>query len=451
MTSPYYDRSSSGAGHVTPEAASPAPEAVMLSIEELLSKKIGLEPESVGRRNIAAAVNTRMEQSMIDGVNKYLHILKSDSEELEKLIEGLTVPETWFFRDNESFIYLKKYVHDVKPSVFKGNMFKVLSVPCSTGEEPYSIAITLLEAGLMPEHFQIDAIDINSKAIGAAKRAVYGKVAFRGENSDCKDKYFTCSEEGFILNPVITGSVNFYRDNFMQPYVMLDRGPYQVIFCKNLLIYLTDAARKNVFDNINRLLLPKGIVFTGHAELMSFLQYGYRPIKHSRSFACRKTVAGEDSASCEGRRLNPPGHLHKDEKLKKSFYKREDVKSPDAKADTAINKNVPEADLKKKKRDNKLSIPMIRKLADEGSLNEALALCEQFLKKHKHNKEAYYLMGLINLALNIFDKAEAFFQKALYLDPSYYEVLLHMKLLHEKKGDTGKASVVEARIKRFKD
>jgi len=246
--------------------------------------------------------------------------------------------------------------------------------------------------------------------------------------------------------------VNFYRDNFVQPYALRDRGPYQIIFCKNLLIYLNDDARKRVFDNINRLLLPKGIVFTGHAELMPFLQYGYRPIKHSRSFACTKIEAGEDSAAHKVRRLNSPGYLCKDEKLKKSIYKREEAKAPGAKADAAINKSIPKADLKELRQDEKKSsILMIRKLADKGSLNEALIMCEQFLNKHKHNKEAYYLMGLINLALNIFDEAEVFFQKALYLDPSYYEALLHMKLLYEKKGDQAKASAIKGRIKRFEE
>jgi chemotaxis protein methyltransferase WspC len=462
MTSPYYERMSSNARHAVPDnngndsattnysiAGSPAFDSGILRIEELLSKKIGLEPKSIGRKRIADIVKAHMKPSMVDDVNKYLHMLESDPEELEKLIGDVTVHETWFFRDSESFNYLKKYVHEIKPSVSDRNIFKVLSLPCSTGEEPYSIAIALLENGLLPEHFQIDAIDINPKAIEAAKRAFYGKGAFRGERRDYKDKYFTCSKEGFKLDPAIAGLVTFYRDNFMQPHALWDHGPYHVIFCKNLLIYLTDDARKKIFDNINRFLLPNGIIFTGHAELMSFLQYGYSAVKHSRSFACRKIKAEEDSASHKGERLNPPDHLQTDEKLKKSFYKRDEAILIDAKADTAINMIVPEAGMKKLKRDDKLSISMIQKLADGGSLDQALSMCEQFLKKNKPSKEAYYLMGLINLALDIFDKAEDFFQKALYLDPYHYEALLHMKLLYEKKGDHVKASAMKGRIERL--
>jgi chemotaxis protein methyltransferase WspC len=93
----------------------------------------------------------------------------------------------------------------------------------------------------------------------------------------------------------------------------------------------------------------------------------------------------------------------------------------------------------------------VRALADAGSLDRALTMCRQFLKKHEHNKEAYYLMGLINLALNSFDKAETFFQKVLYLDPRHYEALIHMKLLYEKKGDQVKASAMKGRIERSEE
>lgn len=419
-------------------------EAGMIHIEDLLSKKIGLEPQSIGRKRIADVVGTRMELSLIDDVNKYLHKLKSDPAELEGLIEDVTVPETWFFRDNESFNYLKKYAHDEKVSTTEKKIFRVLSVPCSTGEEPYSIAMTLLEAGLLPVDFQIDAVDINPKTIATAKRAVYGKSAFRGGNTDYRDTYFAPSEEGFVLDPAVAALVNFYSDNFTQPHALWNHGPYQAIFCKNLLIYLTDDARKKVFDNINRLLVPKGIVFNGHAELISFLQYGYKPIKHPRSFACMKmeAVMEEVSASHTTKRQMP---LSQNNALKTKGSKQSRLALPAE--PLPRNKGVRTGAVPKVQGEAE-KLAAIRELADAGSLDRALSLCRQFVKKNDHNKEAYYLAGLINLALNNFDKAEGFFQKVLYLDPSHYEALLHMKLLYEKKGDHLKASAMQGRIKR---
>ncbi len=456
MTLPYYKGMSVNACCAAPDDAGKGgtatnysmtvravSEAGMIHIEELLSKKIGLEPESIGRKRIADIVNTRMELFRIDDVNKYLQRLKSDPAELEGLIEDVTVPETWFFRDIESFNYLKKYVRDECPASER-KIFRVLSVPCSTGEEPYSIAMTLLEAGLLPEDFQIDAVDINPKTIATAKRAVYGKSAFRGGNIDYRDMYFTPSEEGFVLDPAVAALVNFYRDNFTQSHALWNHGPYEAIFCKNLLIYLTDDARKKVFDNINRLLVPKGIVFNGHAELISFLQYGYKPVKHPRSFACMKMEAGNEevSVSHKTKRQIP---LLQNHALKTKGSKQSRLTLP---AEPLPGSNGAKTGAAPKAQGEAEKLAAIRELADAGSLDRALSLCRQFIKKNDHNKEAYYLAGLINLALNNFDKAEGFFQKVLYLDPSHYEALLHMKLLYEKKGDLIKASAMQGRIKR---
>ncbi|MCX5818158.1 MAG: chemotaxis protein [Proteobacteria bacterium] len=402
-------------------------------IEKFLSETFGFDPESIGRKNIADAVNSRMRTSVVHDMNHYLEMLKSHPEELEKLVEQVVVPETWFFRDRESFNFLKKHIEKTGHSSYPVKTLRILSVPCSTGEEPYSIAMALLEAGLSPERFHIDAVDISHKAIGIAKRAVYGKGSFRGENRDYQYRYFTPVEEGFKLDRAVAGLVHFYRDNFVQPYALRNHESYQGVFCKNLLIYLTDDARKKVFANLDRLLVPEGVVFTGHSEMMSFLQYGYNPVKHSRSFACRKAdntektesgtsipalptvTASTVTASPAKMGHGSPTHRHREET------------APDA------------------------VLTRVRTLADRGKLKEALKLCEQFLKEHSDNKEAYYLMGLINLALDSFVRAEDFFQKALYLDPCYYEALLHMSLLYEKRDDQARASIIRERIKRFQE
>ncbi|MCX5808493.1 MAG: hypothetical protein NTX36_03845 [Proteobacteria bacterium] len=403
-------------------------------IEKFLSETFGFDPESIGRKNIADAVNSRMRTPIVHDMHHYLKMLESDPEELEKLVEQVVVPETWFFRDRESFNFLKKHIEKTRHFSYPVKTLRILSVPCSTGEEPYSIAMALLEAGLSPERFHIDAIDISRKAIGIARRAVYGKGSFRGENKDYRDRYFTSVEEGFQLDPVITGLVHFYRDNFVQPHALRNHEPYQCVFCKNLLIYLTDDARKKVFANLDRLLVPEGVVFTGHAEMMSFLQYGYNAVKYSRSFACRKADNAEKIESG----ISIPS----------LSTVTANVTAPTVTASPAKTGHGSPAHRHREEAAPESVLTRVRALADRGNLREALKLCGQFLKEHSDNKEAYYLMGLINLALDSFSRAEDFFQKALYLDPGYYEALLHMRLLYEKKDDQARALIIEERIKR---
>ena len=408
------------------------------NIETFLSDNLGLNPESVGRKSIEDAIKLCMDKRMISDEDIYMKMLISNQEEIEKLIDQVVVSETWFFRDRESFNFLRRYVEKLKESLCQGTVLRVLSVPCSTGEEPYSIAMALLDAGLSPEQFCVDAIDISRRSIGIAKNAVYGKGSFRGECSGYKPRFFIKTEDGFRLEGYVAGMVHFYLDNFVKLHVHNGHQPYHILFCKNLLIYLNDDARKQVFKNIDRFLFHDGIVFTGHSEMMSFLENGYEPIKHARAFACKK-IGSKDKMQLEtfdrpfsAKRNIMPQNVTKD--VLHTHDSHLETKSID---DKHFKNSEPKDVLER-----------VRKLADRGNLTEALRLCGLFLKEHSDNKEAYYLMGLINLAMDVFDKAEDFFQKALYLDPFYHDVLLHMSLLHEKKGEPEKASILMERIKR---
>mgnify|MGYP000849907150 CR=1 FL=1 len=407
------------------------------NIETLLSAKFGFNPESIGRKNIQDAIKSRMDKHILSDEDTYMKMLTSNPEEIERLIEQIVVTETWFFRDRESFRFLKRHIEKLKDFLYQGRMLRVLSVPCSTGEEPYSVAMLLLDAGLSPEQFCIDAVDISRRSIEIAKKAVYAKRSFRGECDDYRPRYFINTDEGYKLDNCVARLVHYYVDNFVQPQALYGHKPYHILFCKNLLIYLNDNARKQVFANIDRLLTDDGVVFTGHSEVMSFLENGYEPVKHARAFACKRIDSKEKAQ---------PKMSTRPLSIKRSFTwqtytdntlpSQSNMKAKSIDAERSYNHQTEDV------------LMQIRELADRGNLNEALNLCERFLKENSDNQEAYYLMGLIKFAMDAFDEAESFFQKALYLAPHHYETLLHMVLLYEKKGDKKMASVMEDRIKR---
>ena len=115
-------------------------------IECLLREQIGLKPETVGRDRIAQAVAVRQAACGQD-LAGYLHLLHDSAEEKHALVDEVVVPETWFFRDRQAFHHLRRQVRGDRPQAL-AQKFRVLSVPCCTGEEPYSIAMVLLDAGL---------------------------------------------------------------------------------------------------------------------------------------------------------------------------------------------------------------------------------------------------------------------------------------------------------------
>ncbi len=260
------------------------------AIEALLRQKLGLDANSVGSRLIERAVEQRQIACQITNRATYLAHLRSSPDEMNQLVEAVVVPETWFFRDREPFEYLRQYVKQpVKQPVTTeyqrapGEIFRVLSLPCSTGEEPYSIAITLLEAGLKPAQFQVDAIDVSQQALLQAQRGVYRKKSFRGGAIQHLEQYFQPQTgqpptEGYTVRSVVQESVEFRQGNVLNANLLLGRQ-YHAIFCRNLLIYLDEAARHQVMTSLDRALLPLGLLFLGSAETTQINPKTYQSIE----------------------------------------------------------------------------------------------------------------------------------------------------------------------------
>src|SRR5919199_6211265 len=123
------------------------------TIEALLGKKIGLDASTIGSSKITRAIESRRLACGVPDLQSYLQLLQTSPQELEELIENVIVPETWFFRDRKPFDFLGRYVISEWLPNPKNRSLRILSLPCCTGEEPYSIAITLIEAGLPPTQF----------------------------------------------------------------------------------------------------------------------------------------------------------------------------------------------------------------------------------------------------------------------------------------------------------
>lgn len=256
-------------------------------IEELIKDKIGIAASVIGSNKIAKAIETRRLACGLPDLQSYLNRLQTSKPELEELIEHIVVPETWFFRDRKPFAFLESHIKTewlINPN--KG-ILRLLSIPCSSGEEPYSIAITLLNAGLTPNQFRIDAVDISKQALLKAQRAVYQKNSCRGEDLSGKERYFQQTSDGYELSQLVRNTVNFIHGNLLDP-VFLNNKKYNVIFCRNLLIYFESDACSEVMKILDRLLIPNGLLFVGSAETVRIPTDGFVSVRYPFSFAYRK-------------------------------------------------------------------------------------------------------------------------------------------------------------------
>jgi chemotaxis protein methyltransferase WspC len=239
--------------------------ADLSGIAEWLAAYSGISTTIIGSHSLKRAVQQRLQATGLGDAAPYLEQLLISQDEQQELVELLVVPETWFFRDRHPYAYLRQYLAGLLQGGPPSQPLRLLSAPCSTGEEPYSIAMTLLAMGLAEQAFSIDAIDISRQSIRRARQAVYGKHSFRGVSEAEQQQHFQATAQGLALLPAISKTVHFRRANLMVGLAELATR-YDVIFCRNLLIYLEEAASQHLLASLAVLMKVGGLLIVGSAE-----------------------------------------------------------------------------------------------------------------------------------------------------------------------------------------
>jgi chemotaxis protein methyltransferase WspC len=408
----------------------------MKRVEDQLRESIGLDAACIGPNMIQRAVRQRMRSLGLKGLEDYQQVLENSGGEWHELVESVVVTETWFFRDPETFAALVRLVREEWLSAHTTGPLRLLSVPCSSGEEPFSVAMALLDAGVPAERFQIEAVDISARALALAKRSVYGKNSFRGKDLAFRDRYFQPSKEGFMLDPAIRDCVRFYQGNFLSDDFLTSRASYDFIFCRNLLIYFDSLMRRKALDKLERLLAPAGVLFVGPVEQPLAIDHGFVTAKTPMGFACRKAAHGVRRKRPSGvskRSAAVPKPLPKDEYQTQLQAGGKMIVRPAGKPSAA----------------RRTDLETARRLADAGRLKEAAEICEAHLRESRVSAQAYYLLGLVRDASGEAGAIDCY-RKALYLEPNHYESLLQMALLLQKNGEAARARAFNSRAQRIR-
>src|SRR5262245_35468652 len=187
-------------------------------IVQLLREAIGLDPESIGQPAVERAIQDRQAACGLADARAYAARVRASKDELQALVECIVVPETWFFRDPGAFDALSAVVrHGALPMATEP--LRLLSVPSSTGEEPYSMAMALLDAGVPSARFQVDAMDVSLHALERATAAVYGRNSFRGSGTVGREHHFETAAGGRRVCQRVRRQVRFHHGNLLQlPY-----------------------------------------------------------------------------------------------------------------------------------------------------------------------------------------------------------------------------------------
>ncbi len=409
--------------------------------EQILRDAIGLDASTVGSSLIDRAVHRRMKKLGMRCAAEYTRLLGDGEPELQELIEQVVVPETYFFREPDALADVARRALETHARG-EDSMFRVLSAPCSTGEEPYSIALSLLDAGVPAAAISIDAIDVSTEAVHRTAEAVYRPSSFRCDMSAWK-QYFSESAEGWRIDESVRALVHPMRGNVLSAELETGHEQYDVIFCRNLLIYFDERAQARALEKLASLLAPNGVLVVGAADSFAARRAGFAPaVGHERSFLFRRrTDAAAAVQPVVARRApvraKPPRAAVLP--LRKAIPLKRVSLAPKSEQSLALMcEGEPAAS----------AIAEVSRLANEGQLEGAIDAGERAMRGGVVSAELLALVGTMYAAMTQLDRAESCYRKALFLEPVNEEALLHLALLVEKRGETALAGRLRIRARR---
>jgi chemotaxis protein methyltransferase WspC len=386
---------------------------------DLLQQRIGLDAGSLGERVLDDAfAESRTALGVGDDEALYGKVLVHPAAFAE-IVERFVVPESWFFRAGDQYADLARYARERR----QRRPLRVLSLPCASGEEAYSAVIALVEAGLPPGDIDVLGIDISRAAVERAQAGVFRNNALRGQ--PLPEVWTQARPGGFAIVDTIRQRARFRVGNALDPMLLDSSERFDVVFCRNLLIYLHGEARVRLLKTLLSALEPGGLLLAGQAETLaafgSELQpyEGGCPLSYLRETAAAETVL-----------VDPPGLRALP--IEPSPSKNVAAPRPAEPRSLPIVELSPQA------------------LADAGRLEEARDACRLRLQRHPEDIETLFLLGLIESARADLGAADEAFARVCYLDRNHIPAMDHRIALAERQGRTELADDLRRRCQRLR-
>ena len=409
---------------------------VLTPFRTLIREKCGVTFKNDALHVLEASVNKRISAANLSGHEEYLKVVRDSEEELHRLIDLITINETYFMREGQHFGVL---CETIMPELLnrKTGKIKILSAGCSTGEEAYSILISLIEKyGIgIKNRVEIYGVDIDRNVIKTAKEAVYGNNSFRNDERMLMKYFEKRQDKRYDLLPLIRGGVDFQVCNLLRLPYPAELQKMDIIFYRNVSIYFDREVQSNIFQNLSNILNPEGYLFLSSTEtyyhnigILSLKEYNniflYRK-KIEMGFDDRRkykkplppSPPGTNTAKVEPR-LPPVAQLQPvivekrrdariifDEALADAMQKQ--YRQSIAKLD-ALLKEYPDF-LKA----YALQASLLVNLQEMDAAREA---CNQILARDEWNLEAHLLLGIAAKIGEALDEALKMFRGALYIN-----------------------------------
>jgi len=258
-------------------------------IRNLIYNFSGLYFADDNRFLLERRLSTRLSHHQLSTFHEYYYYLRYDlnkDQELSDIMDVLTTNETYFFR--EAF-QLRAFTEEIVPALVEtkrsngDKSLRIWSAGCSTGEEPYTIAMLLLERPELADwSVEIIGTDISQRVLHIARKGVYGNSSFRVTDEQFKKRYFHEQEGCFRISDRVRELVNFSRLNLYDESRFLFLGRMDIVFCRNVIIYFDQPAKKKVIEHFYTTLNPGGFLLLGHSESLMNITTAFK-LRHFKN------------------------------------------------------------------------------------------------------------------------------------------------------------------------
>ncbi|NOZ68076.1 MAG: protein-glutamate O-methyltransferase [Deferribacteres bacterium] len=269
----------------------PLVDSTFKEIRDYIYEKSGIYIADNKKYLIENRLSRILKEKGLNSFEEYLELLRfrADTNELNRLFDAITTNETYFFREAEQFYVLSDNILPKLMAQKKNpKNIRIWSAACSTGEEPYTISIILMEKMLNPRQIEICASDISEGVLNSAKRAVYNSYSVRNIPEAYLKKYFLNSDQSYALKPSVKNTVKFMNVNLVDDKKLRAFRGMDVIFCRNVLIYFDNKAKQKAVSNIYNSLNPGGYLFIGSSESLHNVTMAFRPNVINKVIAYQK-------------------------------------------------------------------------------------------------------------------------------------------------------------------
>lgn len=431
--------------------------------KSMVKERCGLCFEAEKAATLGDGIRTRMAERGIATDAEYLACLLGDEDEFHRLVNLLTINETYFFREPAHLDLLTdKLFHAILAAKKPGDPVRVLCAGCATGEEPYSLMMKFLEKygagtrGLI----SIIGADIDSDALCKAEQGVYGGFAFREFPAAVRDKYFEKNaSDRYAVRPLVKERVRFLRLNLMSDAYPEELHGVNAIFYRNVSIYFEPETQKRIFNKLAALLPDKGWLFVSSTETLSHNHGALTLVEHDGVFCYQKNAEvdiaerrrpqPERPAARKTAPARPSVHRHAPRPAERTAPPAIAAK-PQARKDRPLLSEAL-ACAEHKQYDEALACieqllaqdPGLQKasmlkagvLINLKRLEDAEAVCLQALAQDAWCLEGHLLLGLIAKLQDREDQAYKRFKDAVYIQPSCWLAHFYLAEIYRSRGD----------------